>query len=214
MGSVPKLWAVSDLAVLIGSGPSLTEDDVAACRGRRVVAISDAIRLAPFADVLYSSDQRWWNFYDGWPSFTGLKVGMATPEHKKKPGRADVLWLRNTGYTGLEGDPGGLRTGLAGGANSGFQAVNLAVHLGAKRILLLGYDMKPDAHGKTHFFGKHPSGLHVSSPYGMFARSFDSLVEPLQKLGIQVWNCSRDTAVTAFSRMPLAEALAMEAVAA
>jgi len=33
--------------------------------------------------------------------------------------------------------------------------VNLAVQLGAARILLLGYDMRA-VDGKTHWFGEHP----------------------------------------------------------
>ena len=54
--------------------------------------------------------------------------------------------------TGLSLDPDKLVTGH----NSGFQALNLAVLAGARRILLLGYDGKAGQDGRTHWSGGHP----------------------------------------------------------
>jgi hypothetical protein len=42
------------------------------------------------------------------------------------------------------------------------QAINLAVHLGAARIILLGYDLSPARMG-GHWFGDHPEP--IPSPY-------------------------------------------------
>jgi hypothetical protein len=117
----------------------------------------------------------------------------------------DVQVLRNTGMLGLELDP----TGLRAGHNSGYQAINLAVHLGAARILLLGYDMGPDATGLSHWFGEHPD--RVASPYPQMRAAFDSLVEPLAALGIAIVNCSRRTALTTFPCQALERALAVAA---
>jgi hypothetical protein len=214
VASVPRRLPRSSTVVCIASGPSLTAADVERCRGQFVVVVNDAVRLAPWADVLYAADERWWNHHKGYPSFTGLRYGMAyvpSPGEKQRTQRPDVQWLRQTGCAGIETEPTGLRVGLAGGSNSGYQAVNLAVHLGASRIVLLGYDMQPAADGRTHFFGRHPDGLQRSSPYGMFARSFEALVDPLQSLGIQIMNCSRATAITAIPRVSLDEALKVAA---
>lgn len=184
----------------------MTPADVDAVRGRaRVIAINDAHRLAPFADVLYACDGRWWNHYKGVPEFAGLKYGL-TVKAGHWPG---VQRLRNTGRTGLERDPSGVRTGM----NSGSQAINLAIHFGARRILLLGYDMKRGTAG-GHWFGEHPIPLRSGSPYGDFRACFQLMVEPLRELGVQVLNCSRDTALRAFPRVPLAEALAQIATVA
>jgi hypothetical protein len=48
--------------VCIASGPSLTREDVDACRGAAgvVLAVNDTITYAPWADVLYACDRRWW----------------------------------------------------------------------------------------------------------------------------------------------------------
>jgi hypothetical protein len=93
------------------------------------------------------------------------------------------------------------RTGLRTGSNSGYQAINLAVHLGAARIILLGYDMKG-----THFFGKHRDGS--VPPFQACLRLFPTLVKPLAALGIPVINATRSTALTTFPCLPLDLALA------
>jgi len=116
--------------------------------------------------------------------------------------------LQNTGYTGLELEPTGLRTGR----NSGYQAINLAVHLGAARILLLGYDMAENPVGPSHWFGEHPD--HQPSPYPQMREAFDTIVEPLAAIGVTVVNCSRRTALTAFPCALLEDELARLEVAA
>lgn len=87
--------------------------------------------------------------------------------------------------------------GLPGGGNSGFQAVNLAYIMGAKTILLLGFDMFG-----THFFGKHPPKLDVMSPFRNFIESFASI-----KKDVEIINCSRQTALDCFPKMPIESVL-------
>jgi hypothetical protein len=188
-------------AVCLATGPSLVQDDVDACRGKStVIAVNDAWRLAPWADALHASDAAWWRMYQGVPAFAGLKFCLE-PAAATWPG---VQVLRNTGTDGLETtDPTGVRTGR----NSGAAALNLAVQFGATRILLLGYDMDAPDESHSHFFGAHPLGLRGGSPYALFREMFATMVAPLQALGVEVINCSRQTALTCFPRMPLAEAL-------
>lgn len=199
----PKLWS-EETCVVIGGGPSLTPADVDYCRGKaRVIAIKEAHELAPWADVLYACDEKWWRLTKDWKSFAGLKFGLEPdpiylPLYEQWP---DVHLLHNTGREGLELDPSGLRTGQ----NSGYQAINLAVHLGATRILLLGFDMWADEHGRQNWFYK--PGLHVDSPYPVFLQFFSTIGEPLKAAGIEVINCSRRSILRAFPMMALDEAL-------
>lgn len=195
--TVPKLWP-GETFVCIGGGSSLTRADVEYCRGKaRIIAIKEAHQLAPWAEVLYACDPKWWRFYKGAPDFTGLKYALA-PQPILWPG---MQVLRDTGDEGLELDPTGLRTGC----NSGYQAVNLAVHLGAARIVLLGYDMWRGPNGQQNWFGPHPN--HEPSPYPVFLMRFASIVEPLKSAGVEVVNASRFTVLSAFPRLPLEEAL-------
>jgi hypothetical protein len=206
MTTVPKLWPGATV-VLLGGGPSLTVADVDACYGGhlRTIAINDAWRLAPWADVLYACDQKWWTWHQGVPQFAGPKYSIAASDPITWP---DVQVLANTGVLGLEREPTGLRTGY----NSGYQAINLAVHLGAARILLLGYDLSPAPDGRTHWFGDHPD--RQPSPYFAMLEAFPSLVEPLAAIGVTVINCSRRTALQTFPIVPLEDELARLQVAA
>jgi hypothetical protein len=201
--------------VCIGTGPSLTKDDVASLQGQaKVIAINDAYAWAPWADVLYAADAAWWQTHKAALAFAGEKYTVVSPakiaDGVKFPG---VKRLRHAGYRGLSLQPDRLCLGLAGGCNSGYQAINLAVLMGASKILLLGYDMQRDANRRAHFFGKHPAPLSNSSPYELMARAFKDLVEPLKHLGIPIVNCTRETALTAFPRQPLHEALAQQVAA-
>lgn len=197
--AIPRRWPGSTI-VCLGTGPSLTAEDVAFVQGKApVIAVNDAYRLAPWADVLYACDAKWWDVHQGVPSVAGMKLTLEA-RAEQWPG---VRGLARTGDRGIETDPTGVRTGQ----NSGYQAMNVAVHLGARRILLLGYDMAPSAEGRSHWFGDHPLRLRRPSPYALFRDRFASAVEPLAALGVEVINCSRQTALTCFPRQSLAEAL-------
>lgn len=198
--SVPRLWPGSTI-VCLGTGPSLTLEDVQYCRGRaRVIAIKHAIELAPWADVLYScgvdAGQWWQRNGNRINEFAGLRY---TLDPKAAPW---ATVLRQTGVAGIETDPSGLRTGR----NSGYQAINLAVHLGAARIALLGYDMAVDAQGQHHYFGTHWHGARP--PFEAFRQYFETVIEPLRQIGIAIVNASRSTTLTAIPKLSLEEALA------
>jgi len=193
--SVPRSWE-GETAVVLATGPSLCQADVDQVHGRaRVLAIKDAIRLAPQADCWYGCDAKFWRHYGDQIHFTGPKYSL-DPLASKWAGV-----LRQTGFNGLELDPTGLRTGK----HSGAQAIGLAVHLGAKRIVLLGYDLQDGAKGETHFT-KRPYSTSVS-PYAAFLPWYETAVAPLKQLDIQVINASRVSALTTFPRMSLTDAL-------
>lgn len=197
--TVPRLWPESTV-VCLGTGPSLTPADVDFCRERaRVIAVNDAYTIAPWADCLYAADGKWWKWHKGAPGFVGMKYSIEPHDAHK----ASAVMLKNLGRPGLSLDPAGLCLGTT--ANSGYQAINLAVHFGARRILLLGYDMRG-----SHFFGVHPDN---SLPrFERVVPGFQTLVAPLAALGVTVINCTPRSALTCFPRAALRDAL--EAVAA
>lgn len=210
--SVPRVWP-NETVVILATGPSLTQDDVDYCRGKaRAIAINDAHRLAPWADALYSSDRQWWPKHRGVPSFEGLKysVGSRTGYSNPFSHLPDIQVLENTGFTGLELSPTGLRTSQ----NSGYAAINLAVHLGASRIVLLGYDMSRRG-GQVHFFGNHVGMPNpTDAQFVSWRAHFNSLVQPLAALGVQIVNCAPGSALTAFPTGRLRDVLVSPEAAA
>ncbi len=210
--TAPALWPGATF-VLFGGGPSMSQALVDACRGRRdagqdvrCIAINDAYRLAPWADVLYFCDDKWWRWHHRKiGDWKGLIVRLQGGEHDF--GDARIKVLRNLDEKrGLSERRDGLHTGQ----NSGYQAINLAVHLGARRIVLLGYDMQAPLVGglpKTHWFGDHPGG---TSPdvYAQMLPHFESLVEPLAARGIEIINATPSSRLHCFPTKTLATVLA------
>lgn len=186
--------------VCLASGPSLTVADVEAVRGHVVIAINDVVKVAPWAHVLYSSDSLWWDRHKGMPTFQGLKYKVSASQFRlEKPRWPGVVTLKNTGEKGVDFTPDCLRTGH----NSGSAAINLAVHLGARRILLLGYDMGP-YQGRHHYFDAAP--VQHNSPYEMFRKYMKTMVQPLADAGIEVLNCTRRTNLEHFPIVSLEDA--------
>jgi hypothetical protein len=85
--------------------------------------------------------------------------------------------------------------------------VNLAVLLGAKRILLLGYDMKFGPNGERHWHKDHAGRNPAEAQLQEWREKFATMVPDLAKAGVEVINCSRDTALDMFPKLKLEEAL-------
>ena len=95
------------------------------------------------------------------------------------------------------------------GRSSGYQACNLAFHLGVKRILLLGFDMRA-VNGRTHWHEQHQRPTSPKDYATHMAPPFKRLAEELGARGVEVVNCTPGSAITAFPVMPIEQALAAE----
>jgi hypothetical protein len=102
---------------------------------------------------------------------------------------------------GLRHTPGRKAEGLGteclhAGGSSGYMAINLAYFMGARQICLLGYDMQY-TDGKAHFFGDHKQTSNPSScMMRRWVPKFEPLWRDLKALGIELVNCTRETALT------------------
>lgn len=88
--------------------------------------------------------------------------------------------------------------------NSGAGAVELAIQLGAQNIILLGYDMQHTG-GKKHWHGDHPKPLYNAGKVANWPAEFEKIKKA--NPGINIINCSRQSALSIFPRMSLEEAL-------
>lgn len=165
--------------------------------------INTSFRMAPWADVLHACDGRWWDAYGAEVKevFRGERW-TCDPYAAQRHG---LLWMNATDGAGLSLSPQRVHTGGSGG-NSGHQAIGMAFLWGAVKIVLLGFDMQKTGE-KSHWHGDHPPGLPNDSPLAEFARRMIQLGADLRQQGVLVINASRETAITCFERMPIAEAL-------
>lgn len=88
---------------------------------------------------------------------------------------------------------------IGSGGNSGFQAINLAAQFGARRILLIGFDMH--ATSGLHWYGPN-TGRNRRNPSDVnfvhWRRALNQQSRVLNRMGIDVVNCSSDSTVTGF----------------
>lgn len=149
-----------------------------AVHGRcKVAAVSDSIRLAPWADVLVSADRAWWDFH-------GEKLDFAGPRYGVMPDLQQVV--------GVE------RFEAPSGTNSGLLGVMVAVSLGATKVLLCGVDLHSPG---DHFFGRHPEGLK-STPAKRL-EVFKQQFARYRPAGVDVVNVSPNSALHCYRRSTL-----------
>lgn len=224
--SVAPIFRGETLAIL-ASGPSMSQDVADQVRGGcRILAINDSYLLAPFADAHYFCDLKWhdWHAEGNHPAqqrfgppakmvafykdcrFLRFTLENSYAAHKED-GRVRVLGnsalSRPKRAGGLSTDPRYLRTG----GNSGFQCLNLALHLGAARILLCGYDMQAKTDKDVHWFGQHPVRTNPNIFLRTFVKHFEEAAEVLKEKGVEVINCTDGSAIQCFRYRPLGECL-------
>ena len=159
------------------------------------IAINDTYKIAPFADVLYFCDKRWYEWHaEGVEAFRGKVVTLENYDL----GSDKIKHLHNYGRDGLHLDP---PDGVMTGRNSGYQAINLAILFGAKRILLHGYDMRW-IDGKAHFHKGHPVETAADIYERCMLPQYKQLPPLLAKLGVTVVNMTPNSALTVFDAEP------------
>ena len=174
-------------AICVASGPSLTRDDceLAATGDAWIVAVNDSWRLAEWAHAVYAGDFAWWRDHIS-----------EVPAHLDRWTCSEAAAYRYRLH----------HHRTAGGMlyNSGQRAIELCLAKGFERILLLGYDCSV-ARG-THWHGDHASG---KNPDDTRCRQWQDQFRAIDAGAAQIINCSRETALTAFPRMTLEQALAL-----
>lgn len=193
--------------IVAASGPSLDQDvadrarDLQLLEDFRIIAVNDAWRLLPFADVLYACDLSWWEYYAAslekfrGERWTSTCASPTVDDDKLGWSRRDELRVQLIDARAEEGfsiTPGLIHYGN----NSGFQAVNLAMQFGAREIRLVGFNMQR-VERRAHFFGEHPPELDKGADYAAFIADFNRAAELLPE-GVRVINCTRDSALRCF----------------
>jgi len=193
-------WA-GQPAFIVGGGTSVASLDLGLIRGERTIVINSSYGILPDADFLFFADVRWWQvhcdrirqeFHGRVATCSQHAIGSELLRLKKikpPPGLADKP------------------TQVVVQRTSTQAAINLAVHLGANPIVLLGIDNGPDESGNTHHHEPH----QWAQKPGKWKAQRDQLalmVEPLEKRGITVLNANPKSNLDLWPRMVFPEAVA------
>jgi hypothetical protein len=214
---------------IVAGGPSVKDQPLERLKGRKVIAVKASWQAVPFADFLVFSDARFWEGVGPWSGhghYAKLKEfagRIVMPHAKEKMLFGERLLItRRVKPPGLATEPDALSVNWTVIT----PALNAAMHLGVKRIVLLGADNRLSIDCPYHRAKNDKRGTwdqcnchhHAPNPTplieGNLARMRDELgscVAPLKGAGIEVINCSPGSALPFWPVMGLADYLDKEA---
>jgi hypothetical protein len=206
--------------ICVASGPSLSAEQgfrISSIGPEwKVIVINTTWQRVPMADLLYACDDHWWKHSH--PAVASAFHGECWTASRWAAHRYGLNFVQAYDEPGLSRQPGIIHSG----GNSGYQAVNLAYLFGARKIILVGYDMQR-TYGMSHWHGDHPPFMGAlplpQMPYGLgtvsdpptgmhdWVRRFFQLARDLHEEGVVVSNASIHTALPWFHTCTLEEAL-------
>lgn len=203
----PKIWD-GGTALILAGGPSLESQwknglphkiKTARDSGVRVIGVNNALHLDwGLIDVIWFGDSRWlfWHF-EKVKAFPGVKASCCV----KFAGK--LKWLKVM----ARDKPQGIETKegyVSWNRSSGSSAVNLAYHLGAKKIILFGFDMKASKTEdgiKTNWLPHPRQKVNKKkqeagyTPYPRFSEPWVKIMKDAKELGIEILNASPGSAL-------------------
>ncbi|WP_051389638.1 hypothetical protein [Bradyrhizobium sp. Ec3.3] len=173
-------------AYVIAGGPSVRHQNLAMLKDRHVIVVNSSYEAYPDADICFFADHRWWEDHKTRPGMVSFKGRLFTASHAAAGERLHRM-RRVYPPPGLADAPDALatqRTSLQG-------AMNLAVHLGVRRIVLLGADMARSPDGASHHHTPHKwPNKPGNETWDVQMAQFRTIVEPLMARNVEVINTS------------------------
>ena len=197
---VPRLWE-GEVAYIVAGGYSLLKENLELIHDENVIGVNSSFTLGDWVDACWFGDPR---FYD-WnqkelDEFKGLKACCCAPIKDRGLG---IHVLRRGKPDGLDPRP----DFVSWNKSSGGSAISFAVHLGVRKIVLLGFDMKPSEEGEDNWHNYHKIKGNVKNPYPRFLRAFPHIRRDAKEMGIEIINCTMNSEIPegVFPKIPLEE---------
>ena len=197
---------------IVGGGPSLNNFDWTLLEDKNVLVLNRGLEKLPNALALLWNDVKFHkDNEERIKNFPGIKI---TTTRYMKPGSShpcdcDIVWVKGRNYLSdfrgtIEESPYLINQG----SNTGYSALNVAYHLGAKTIYLLGYDMKIDK-DKTNWHNGYPNQSSLT-PKMMktFLMVFQGSNELYKEKDIKIYNVNNNSELTEFETKSLEEVFA------
>ncbi|WP_027037890.1 methyltransferase domain-containing protein [Mesorhizobium ciceri] len=200
MGTIAREWE-GETAFVLAGGASVKTIDLSRLKGRRVIAINSAHLTWPDAAILFFADARWWTDVG---SKERPAVGRLVTTSQGGP--RDVVRLTKIDPgAGIASKPNQLalaRTSVTG-------AINLAVHLGCRRVVLLGVDGRFAEDGTRHHHGAAYPWPLIKGSFELHAAEFRAVAPSLKKSGVEIINANPDSAIDVWPKMPFEDVCSM-----
>jgi hypothetical protein len=162
----------------------------------RIIAIKEAVRLRPDADVLFVAAEKrvdivpdLLRIFRGQYVIARNKVPASYPDTVKRVSRTKD----HTRLCDLSDH--------VCGYDCGTSAINVAYHFGATEIVLIGMDMRGDRWCNGEF--AHPMPHIPADHHARHSSVLPDIAADARRRGLRIVNCSPISAVTCFERQPL-----------
>lgn len=197
---------------IVGGGPSLTNFDWSLLEGKNVLVLNRGVEKVPNALALLWNDVKFHkDNEENIKNFQGIKITTTRymPPGSSHPCECDIIWVKGKNYLGDFGGPMEESPYVINqGSNTGYSALNVAYHLGAKTIYLLGYDMKLDK-DKTNWHNGYPNQNPLSTKMiETFSMVFWGSEKLYKEKDIKIYNVNNDSELTEFEIKTLEEIFA------
>lgn len=187
----PKIWKGRTVFVL-GGGPSISDTPLELLDGDyRVLGVNDAAFDYPhIVDAIYFGDCKYCGMrFDKLRAFEGLRMTSCQRLYHLKWIKT---WKRGKPH-GIDQKPGF----ISWNGNSGFSAINVAYHLGAETVVLLGFDMsaKETEDGLQYHYHNNYKSTPAKNCYHTYLKSVPMIARDAKKMGLEIINASMETVI-------------------
>lgn len=227
---VPKIWEDGDVWI-IGGGPSVTEQFgipesvtksvlsgtstpdayspyMESIHNKHIIGINISFMIGNWIDFAFFGDPNFFLKYQvELAKFPGLKISCA-------PNTENVPWIKTLGRDGSHGK--GISSNpykVSWNGNSGAAAISVAANAGAKRIILLGFDMKLGDNKMQHWHDVYQRGPAVGDrrmkhlPFQRHLIGFAQIAKDAKSRGIEILNANPKSAIEEFKKYSVKELL-------
>ena len=181
----PDRWA-TETVYIIGGGPSAGKHDLTKLRGV-VVAVNDSGRMLPDADVMFTADLHW--VQRRLPlinSFLG-DVVVAMPLHVNR-------YLAQCRAV----PPRCHRVPRRFDHNSGEECLYWVADMGARRVVLVGFDLARPSHWHGGYDWVHRPAMSPEVQYPKWVKDFANAAREMKARGVEVLNANPQSAIQSF----------------
>lgn len=175
---------------IVGGGFSLKSFDFGTLEGQNVIALNSVYKYVDETAVLYWADASWGQSEEDKLLKHPSKYRFSSRLNAdslildNKTGIGGCHWLKKTGDYGYDTNVNHVR-----GNNSGANAINFAVNLGAYRVILLGFDMGYTG-SKSYFHEHHAVSTAAATYPELFIPSIESMAKEMKHLPVKIINCN------------------------
>ena len=192
----PKVWE-DGTAYIIGGGPSVKNENLDLIKNKHIIGVNNAYLLGDWVDVGWFGDKKWIRWHaENWRKFPGIKASCNAAHEVITMHGEWIHFLARGNAVGIDTTPGFVSWNHC----SGSSAINLAYHLGAARIVLIGFDMH-DVDDQKNWHEDHKD--NGKAPYQRFLSCFGDIAKDAKELGVEIINATKDSAIKNFPYYPI-----------